>query len=452
MTEIEINFRLDHNGRTILDTISNQVAEGSDDASSFINYSAQTTQTTLRSVDSNNNDNGSLTEELCASWMDELFLDCEVADSALMPRTFWVPASGFSPRCSMEQMALDVFHYHTRNLPKNKFELKSSGAEWWVQLRPSPKGGRYSVLDKDPKDQTKRKDSSSGLSEDDLSKDGISFHWDKDEDLRLLMGGSTYIHPHISTVTYLTDRGAPTMAINCRIHPLQGEWMHPSQCDQVDAEAFLSWPLKLKHLSFDGRYLHAAPPVLSIQEKKETPSSDDTQAPTDPREGRKAERRKRRATFLVNVWLNYHPINVDVFPVTMLDKMSGHSAAISETTTSNGASQVGLSFTVHERDIVDTISVETRPNSKQQQQEQSTDANEKSNPKHSSQTFVWPMGDCGSGEIIAIRLPSTSEMQTKADAGGNVRVQWTDSGAGVKLGKSMPLLSSQSEPKKSRTT
>ena len=38
----------------------------------------------------------------------------------------------------------------------------------------------------------------------DLLKTRTLFHWDKDEELHLLCGGITYIHPHLSTITYLT--------------------------------------------------------------------------------------------------------------------------------------------------------------------------------------------------------------------------------------------------------
>ena len=38
---------------------------------------------------------------------------------------------------------------------------------------------------------------------------------------------------------------------------------------------------------------------------------------------KKEARRQRRVTFLVNIWLNFHPLNVHPFPDTMMDKMSG---------------------------------------------------------------------------------------------------------------------------------
>ena len=91
---------------------------------------------------------------------------------------------------------------------------------------------------------------------DDISMTGISFHWDKDEDLRLMAGGNLYLHPHLSTVTYMTGIGSPTLVTNSRINPLTGEWMVPGKeggSDEKQVEGLVSWPLQGKHMSFDGR-------------------------------------------------------------------------------------------------------------------------------------------------------------------------------------------------------
>uniref|UniRef100_A0A7S2V8V5 Uncharacterized protein n=2 Tax=Entomoneis paludosa TaxID=265537 RepID=A0A7S2V8V5_9STRA len=191
--------------------------------------------------------------------------------------------------------------------------------------------------------------------------------------------------------------------------------MHPNDCGEGPAAAFLSWPASLKHLSFDGRYLHAAPPSLDVRTKRETTNAD---APIDAKVARQKERRKRRATFLVNVWLYFHPMNVDLFPESMLDKMSGHSASAAS---SSGQEQVGLSF-VHE--IPDSASeIKVDPEA----------------PSQTTQNHLWPMGDCGSGETIAIQLPVKETLQKEADFGGNIRVLWKDSSSGLKLEKQKPL-------------
>ena len=60
--------------------------------------------------------------------LDDLLFDCEISDSGLMPRTFWVPAEGMEPRCSLEQFALDVFRHH---VPSGlDYDKAKSGAEW----------------------------------------------------------------------------------------------------------------------------------------------------------------------------------------------------------------------------------------------------------------------------------------------------------------------------------
>lgn len=60
------------------------------------------------------------------------------------------------------------------------------GAEWWVQVREE---GHHSDL-------------------------GMPFHWDKDEELMEQKG--VVVCPAISTVTYLTDFGAPTAVLEVR--------------------------------------------------------------------------------------------------------------------------------------------------------------------------------------------------------------------------------------------
>jgi hypothetical protein len=65
------------------------------------------------------------------------------------------------------------------------------------------------------------------------------------------------VHPHIATVTYLSDKGGPTVVLE-----------HTSGCEvgedfsgSVD-KVFMSYPEAGKHMSFDGRFLHLAPTDL----------------------------------------------------------------------------------------------------------------------------------------------------------------------------------------------
>ena len=115
-----------------------------------------------------------------------------------------------------------------------------------MQVKPSLQSGRYNQLVRtSPNDDVTYNNRS------------IDFHWDKDEDLRILMGGGNmYVHPHLSTVTYLTDKvGAPTLVLECRVDP------HTGAVDEQRSfkAGYARWPRKGKHLKFDGSLLHAAP-------------------------------------------------------------------------------------------------------------------------------------------------------------------------------------------------
>jgi len=383
MSEIELQLRLDEVGRTAFDPStlpekntqsiekkrkthhdcdgSMAVQRGNEESCHVqptIDYSSKTISTALSDkgeyskLGASPSDLEDEQKRKCEKdkFMDELLFDCEIADCALMPRTFWLPAKGTKPRCALEQCALEVFHHHVK--PGFVYDEERSGCEWWVQIRPSPPAGRYSMLcthDTTPSNHltaadkkhkpvvegatsttktTDTKENHTPTNDEqtaklaDLERKGICFHWDKDEELRLLMGGKMYIHPHISTVSYLTFCGAPTMALNFRINPLTGEFISPPTQDIV--ESFISWPKLGKHLSFDGRYLHAAPYDLMEDEAFNTQcdATEDLDGIVDGKERSRLLRRHRRVTFLVNIWLNYKPLNVNLFPDTMLDKLS----------------------------------------------------------------------------------------------------------------------------------
>lgn len=466
--EIEINFRLDEDGRTALQSLASSTDTNTNTTTtSRIDYTttASLTHFILEKRDdcitAEFTENASIVVNHHHVLYDELLLDCEIADSGLMPRTFWVPADHantgttdchlphpqqpmskhFSPRCNFEQMAFDIFQHHTRDAI-GTFDPLCSGAEWWVQIRPSPeKTGRYSMhapaaqaLDKNHNDNTEE-------TNDNMEDSGICFHWDKDEDLRLLCGGTTYVHPHLSTVTYLTAVGAPTLvAEGFRIHNLTGEWHCPET-----ASAYVSWPYPGKHLKFDGRFLHAAPANLqapgAFKEQCQDNSSK-THLATDEFSQRKRaqQRRHRRCTFLVNVWLNYQPFNVNPFPESMLEKMSGfrqpsacagtndfcsktNDAALNKSITAK-EERVRLIFledhtgapnsidaTVHS-----DLSVRTRESSRAETAGNSIDPS-------IAKPFIWPMGSTDSGESIHATIP-LSAIRGEESRGGNIKISW----------------------------
>ncbi|GMH47207.1 hypothetical protein TrRE_jg2693 [Triparma retinervis] len=194
--------------------------------------------------------------------------------------TFFVPASGVA-RCGLEALALSIFHHHAKDA---KFDPSRSGAEWWTQ-----------VID---------------------VRDDIGVHFDRDYGMEEF---GLNVHPHVATVTYLSDKGGPTVVLE-----------HTSGCEvgedfsgSVD-KVFMSYPEAGKHMSFDGRFLHLAPTDLM---------------------GRGEKRRGLRYTFLVNVWLNHIPINSDLMPDEFLSNMSwmagvGKKSAASNNTLGNFGSEM----------------------------------------------------------------------------------------------------------------
>eukprot|EP00980_Cylindrotheca_fusiformis_P015847 scaffold4637_cov128-Cylindrotheca_fusiformis.AAC.18 len=372
--EIELNFRLDADGRTANTRGESDESRKTEDGGKPMDYSCKAVATNLN--------------DLSNEALDDILFDCEISDSGLMPRTFWVPVEGMKPRCSLEQFALDIFHHHVP--PSHDFDKETSGVEWWCQIRPSPETGRYAMHDDKP---------------DEISQTGISFHWDKDEDLRIMAGGNLYVHPHLSTVTYLTDLGSPTLVANCRVNNLNGEWITPDAIGSKEEKAavFVSWPKRGKHMSFDGRYLHAALPDLMepgmFEKQIQFQSSD------NPKEQKQLIRKHRRVTFLVNIWLNYRPFNTHPFPQTMIDKLSGGKE-----------DRVGLKF--QSTDSVPTKKVATSSTTtKDNKNHQSLDS-----LSCHTEDFEWPMGDCDSTETIRVGIP-LARIRDAASLGGNVMIE-----------------------------
>lgn len=90
----------------------------------------------------------------------------------------------------------------------------------------------------------------------------------------------------------MTSVGAPTLVLNKRC-PVEYEAV-PEAFGDID-QAWLSYPLARKHMSFDGRLLHGAPHVLAALCASDV-----------------------RVTFLANIWLNYHPSGLEAFPASEL--------------------------------------------------------------------------------------------------------------------------------------
>lgn len=388
--EIEINFRFDDNGRTA-STKTNAEAEEGDENGIDYGFKAQMTN---------------LIELSESESLDEILLDCEISDNLIMPRTYWMPADGTKARCTLEQFALDIFHRH---VPESGFDYdrESSGAEWWCQLRPSPVMGRHNAVRSSEQDC----DGGDGDTVEDPFTNGISFHVDKDEELRILTGGSMYIHPHISTITYLTDLGSPTLIMDCQVHPLTGEWIVPD----VSVEGFVSWPSVGKHTSFDGRYLHAAPPDL-MGERDAFRKQLEWASKNCDGNSKKESRRHRRVTFLVNVWLNYKPYNVNIFPESMITKMSGcdeshrKSLEFGDVPANKVPTALHVQKTVIQSNQATEITAEP-------EKEPSSDAT------YAAEKFLWPLGDKSSKEELRCQIPMKT-ITRSSKKGGNVQIQW----------------------------
>lgn len=131
-----------------------------------------------------------------------------------------------------------------------------AGAEWWVQHRSEA--------------------------------EDISFHHDKDEALASLK--MTMQFPEVSTVTYLTDIGAPTLIFN------QTSKDGNEEVPIIPSRGFLSYPKKNRHLLFRGNLQHGVPGKLAI--------------PFGGSGGvglRSGVGGQRRITFLIN-WWSHQPL------------------------------------------------------------------------------------------------------------------------------------------------
>lgn len=186
--------------------------------------------------------------------------------------TYWVAASA-TPRTALEKLAKSVFDFHTKDLTGGEdYDEDKSGAEWWTL-----------VLD---------------------NQDDIGLHWDRDYAMESDSG--IFVHPHLSTVTYLTSVGGPTIGLD-RVSPMQkGE---PDEILGPVPQAFLSRPLAGKHIAFDGRLLHGAPADANAWHADKGGEG-------------------TRVTFLVNVWLNHVPETAEPFPEEKLGQLTGTDAVL----------------------------------------------------------------------------------------------------------------------------
>ena len=209
--------------------------------------------------------------------------DCDIAftaremeddDDYSSGDTFFLYASEDKPRTKLEQLVKRIFRHHTKGI---NYDPTISGAEWWT-------------LVVDPDDG------------------GVGFHWDKDYNLE---HHGVSIFPHMATVTYISNlpKAAPTIIMEKTAPPMYADSIEGKAGENV----YISWPKQGRHITFDGRFLHAACTEL-------IPSLSSTSS-NNNKKGLLLHDTKR-ISLLVNVWLNHVPKDASKLPKHIVNKLS----------------------------------------------------------------------------------------------------------------------------------
>ena len=220
--------------------------------------------------------------------------------------TFFVPAQ-MTPRCALEELALDIFKAHTKGLKEGEhYDPERSGAEWWTLVLES--GDNNAAAAKKGNDED---------SDEDEEDDEVGMHFDADYGLEAQLP-NYMLHPRVATITYLSDCGVPTLILD-KVSPPPNDASKKSLNGDVST-GWISHPQFGKHVAFDGRLLHGAPGTFFPAQVREGANSTDSKrrkldyrpdylggglAQTDPTPG-------KRVTFLVNIWLNHCPIDAEI--------------------------------------------------------------------------------------------------------------------------------------------
>ena len=175
------------------------------------------------------------------------------------------------PRCAIEQVALAIWEWH-----RGEWSGDVGGAEFWA------------------------------LALEDSSQDEVRLHWDKDYSLE----DQVNVYPHVATVTYLSDVGAPTVFFDHKLGPLDA-----MPTERSCSSAFVSHPATGKTVAFDGTLLHGAMHELNVWQAASGSSSTSR--------GKRARRSPGppRLTLLVNCWYGHRPAWADPMTSDMVDRM-----------------------------------------------------------------------------------------------------------------------------------
>lgn len=193
--------------------------------------------------------------------------------TAASKESFWLDNT-VERTCLLEELAWQVCSKHTQNILKqnNSENDVTVGCEWWVQNK--PRNG--------PATETQ-----------------IGLHYDTDYyvNQRYDIG----VFPVLSTVTYLTSGGWPTLVTENTITDTVG-----SDIDTVH----ISRARAGKHIAFDGRFLHGVPPLPEFEDVKQFESKDN------------------RVTFLVNVWINHKPSGIEPLSSIIASSLSPSTTSL----------------------------------------------------------------------------------------------------------------------------
>ena len=226
-------------------------------------------------------------------------------------KTFWVGA-GALPRCQLEAFALHVLHLHGHTSSMAEGPVVDAdkeggapdptlvGAEWWVQLR-SVAPARLQGVEGAAGD-----DAGPMAGEGEADGSSIAFHYDCDEGLYSATG--ELVPPWLSTVTYLSALGAPTLIL-----PSMPDYAGGG-CPTDGVGAYVSFPHPGKHLCFDGRLLHGCPHTLAgeFAGARHAPTDADASATGATDEGKSGD--GLRLTLLVNLWRCHRPVGPQPLP------------------------------------------------------------------------------------------------------------------------------------------
>ena len=155
----------------------------------------------------------------------DLRADATVLFAAADGQSFWPRppsehgAAATATLCTLERFALDVYRFHVGRLGAEvQLDPASSGAEFWVQARDAAAAGLNAELE--GAQGVERVEGDERRNEAEAAEAGAapqSINWHMDKDEELLDQTDMYLHPLISTVTYLGIAGAPTVVGDVRL-------------------------------------------------------------------------------------------------------------------------------------------------------------------------------------------------------------------------------------------